>query len=143
MVGLRNIQIVPGTIPLEKLTNVPIISLASFNTVDLTLARVPIALYTVPTGKIAIILGIGLEATQAVSVTVVPQISVGIATGETDIFDTEALVDFDETQDAWLNWLILSKGRAATAGQIVKLNLQTPATATTLTAGITLIGFLV
>jgi hypothetical protein len=140
---IRNKQIIPDTVALDKLSNIPIVSLASFNSVDLTLARLPIPLYTVPSGKTAVILGIGLEATQATNVTVVPQISVGIAAGETDIFDVEALVDFDETQDMWLNWLVLSKGRAATSGQVVKLNLQTPATATTLTAGIHLMGFLV
>lgn len=138
---IRSPQIVQNTLDAELLVNAPIQILRSLFSVDMTTSQVS-SFLVVPTGKIAIILGVLLEATAANTVTVVPQISLGIATGETDIFSTEALVAFDTQGDTWSNWLVFSSSRAGIAGEEIKINI-TGATATSLIADIHLVGFLV
>jgi len=136
---LRNSQIAYRTLTTDRLINVPVDVLASQTSFDLTQTRV-FNLYTTPLGKIGFILGVFVRAIVADTVTVVPQISVGIASGENDIFAQEAMTDFDTVGDVWSNWLVLSKGRNSLPTEIVKLNIV-GATATKLLADVYLIGF--
>jgi hypothetical protein len=99
-------------------------------------------LLVVPTGKVAIILGILFEASAANTVTVPPTVSLGVASGENDIFAAEPMQNFDTVGETWSNWLVFSQARAASSGESAKLSI-TGATATTLLSNIHLIGFLV
>lgn len=138
---IRSPQIAQNTLDAELLVNAPVQVLSSLSNVNMTTTQVS-SLFLVPTGKIVIILGILFEATTANTVTVVPTMSLGIATGENDIFATESLVSFDTVGDTWSNWLVFSSSRAGIAGEEIKMNIA-GATATSLVADIHLIGFLV
>ncbi len=138
---IRNKQITQETLDADLLVDIPIQILSSRFGVDITQSMVS-ELLVVPTGKVAIIMGILFEATVANSVTVPAIASLGIASGEDDIFAAEMMQNFDVAGETWSNWLVFSSARAATAGQSIKLNL-TAATATTLISDIHLIGFLV
>jgi len=136
---LRSEQVAIRTLAPDRLVKLPINTLASQSSFDLTQTRI-FNLYTTPVGKIGFILGIFVSAIVADTVTVMPQISAGIASGENDIFAQEALTDFDTTGDVWSNWLVLTKARNSRQQEIVKLNV-TGATASKLLANIYLIGF--
>ena len=123
----------------DRLVNLPIDVIASNTNFDLTQTRI-FNLYFTPTNKLGFVLGIFVKATLATSVTVVPQISIGITPGETDIFPTEPLTNFDTVNDVWRNWLVTTKAINAAPGSIVKINV-TGATATALFADVYLIGF--
>jgi len=138
---IRSRQITQNTIDADRLVEIPMQILSSRFSVDMTQSFIS-ELLVVPTEKIAIVMGILFEATVANSVTVPATVSLGIASGETDIFAAEPMINFDVAGETWSNWLVLSGARAATAGQSIKLNL-TAATATALAANIYLIGFLV
>jgi hypothetical protein len=136
---IRNKQITERDIDADRLVDTPVQILAARYGVDMTTSNI-FSIYTAPSGKIIILLGILVETTAANTVTAAPSLSVGITSGETDIFDTEALVDLNAVGETWSNWLVFSHSRAATPGEDIKVNL-TGATAATLTADIHLIGF--
>jgi len=139
--GIINGQIQPYTLASDRLTYLPVQALGSLSEQDMTSSSVE-NIYTVPSDSIAIVTGIVIEAGLTASVTAIPSISLGIAAGETDIFDTETLVNFDTTGATWANWLAFSRDRAGTAGETIKVNI-TGGTATFLVANIYLIGFVV
>jgi hypothetical protein len=136
---LRSPQLAYRTLAPDRLINTPVDVLGSITNFDLTQTGV-FNLYTTPSYKLGFTLGIFCQATAADTVTVVPQISVGIASGETDIFAQESLINFDTVGDVWSNWLVFSKSRNSLATEVIKINV-TGATATTLLANIYLIGF--
>jgi len=138
---IRNKQITQGTLDADRLVAIPIQILSSRFGVNMTQSFIS-ELLVVPTGKAAIIMGILFEATVANSVTVPAIVSLGIASGENDIFATEMMQNFNVAGDTWSNWLVFSSARAATAGESIKLNL-TGATASSLISDIHLIGFFV
>lgn len=137
---IQNRAITVGTLDTDRLVDIPIQILSSRFGVNMTQSFIS-ELLVVPTGKIAIIMGILFEATVANSIAVPAIVSLGIASGENDIFAAEPMQSFDTAGETWSNWLVFSSARAATAGQSIKLNL-TGATATTLISDIHLIGFL-
>jgi len=138
---IRSPQIQEKTLDADRLTDHPVEVLASFFGVDLTIART-VPLYTVPTGKVLIPLGLLFEATDATSVTAFPTVSVGISPSTVNIFPVETMEEFDITGDTWTNWLMFSHARAGVGGNIVTIDI-TAATATTLVSKIHFIGFLV
>jgi len=137
--GIRNEQIQLATLTGDRFTDTPIEMVASIYGLDLAQSGVT-NIYTVPTGVFAVVVGVIIEAIEASAVTVVPSVSIGIVAGETDIFDTEALQDFDTLGDTWSNWLSFSTGRAAAESEVIKINV-TAATATQLLGNVHLIGF--
>lgn len=134
-------QIEQGGLAADRLVNIPVQVLASRSGATLT-STIVSELYSVPSGQIAIILGIIFEATSVDTVTTPPEVSVGIASGETDIFPNETMINFDSLGNTWSNWLVFSKAKAAIGGETVKMNL-TGATANILISNIHLIGFLI
>jgi hypothetical protein len=136
---IRSNQVAFRTLAPDRLVNLPIDVLASLTNFDLTQTRV-FDLYQTPLGKLGFVLGIFAQITVADTVTTVPEISVGIASGENDIFAQEPLTTFDTLGDVWSNWLVLSKARNSKQQEAVKINV-TGATATKLLANIYLIGF--
>jgi hypothetical protein len=138
---IRNKQIEQMDIDADRLVDIPIQILSPRFSVDMTSTLIT-ELLVVPTGRVAIILGILFEATATNTVTVPPIVSLGIASGEDDIFAAESMQNFDTLGETWSNWLVFSNARAAIAGESIKLNI-TGATAATLVSDIYLIGFLV
>ena len=138
---IRSKQITQRTLDADRLVDFAVQILSSRYGVDMTTSIIS-ELLVVPSGQIAIILGILFESTQANTVTVPAIVSVGIAAGEDDIFAAEPMQNFDAVGETWSNWLVFSHARAAAAGESVKLNLA-GATASQLIGDIHLIGFLV
>jgi len=136
---LRSPQVAYRTLTTDRLINEPVNVLGKLTNFDLTQTRV-FNLYTTPSNKLGFVLGVFCQAILADTVAGVPQISVGIASGETDIFPQETLTNFDTTGDVWSNWLVLSKARNSIPTEVVRLNI-TGATANKLLADIYLIGF--
>jgi hypothetical protein len=136
---IRTGQVAFRTIASDRLTNPPVDVLRFQSSFDLTQTRV-FDLYTIPANKNGIVLGIFFEAVSASNVTVVPTVSVGISSGETDIFPAESMLNFTTLGDVWSNWLVLTKAQGAVATEIIKLNVV-GATADRLLADIHLVGF--
>jgi len=136
-----NKQITTSSINVDRLA-FNTIRVLSTTSVDLTATGIT-TLFTTPIINTAIALGIILEPTTATSVTVDSQISLGINETADDIFPLEITVDLRTTSDLWSNWLILSNSRAASSSQLIKINVQTGATASALTADVHLVGFLI
>jgi hypothetical protein len=136
---LRGPQTSFRSIDAERLVFPAIDVLSSVSNFDLTRTRI-YELYTAPINKLGFVLGIYVQAVVATNVTVVPQISVGIASGEDDIFPVENLATFNAVGDTWSNWLVMSKARASKQNQSVKINI-TGATADKLLAHVYLLGF--
>jgi len=97
------------------------------------------SLYTVPAGKTAIIFDVVLVPTTATAITAPPTAGVGIAAGEDDIFASQILTGLLAVGNAW-RFPSGGKFQIATAGQIVKLGIDTGATGTTLTLDAHVIG---
>lgn len=99
-------------------------------------------LYTVPTGRSAHITHAVIRATTATAVTVEPTLGIGIAAGENDIYsDASPLTGLTSTSVEWHfdSVGIVSVGAAT---NIIKVGIDTGATATALTIAIDLFGYL-
>jgi hypothetical protein len=98
-------------------------------------------LYTVPVGKTAVITSAVIRVTVADTITVVPTVGIGIAAGETDIFASTALTGLDATTKVF-RFDAIGTYVAGAAGNVIKLGIDTGATATTMTISVDLIGYL-
>jgi hypothetical protein len=136
---LRSPQVAYRTLTTDRLIDVPVDVLASLKNFDLTQTRVS-TIYEAPAAQFGFVLGIFVKITAVDTLTVVPQISVGITSGENDIFANEPLTGISAVDDVWSNWLVLSKARVSLNSEQVKLNI-TGATANKLLANIYLLGF--
>jgi len=99
-------------------------------------------LYTVPAGKTAIITGVIIRCTVATAVTVVPTLGVGIAAGEADIMPSTALTGLDLTTEFY-RYSVEGVVVTGAAAAVIKLGIDTGATATTMTIAVDLIGYLI
>ena len=99
-------------------------------------------LYTVPATKMATITGCIVRCTAADTITVVPTLGVGVAAGEADIIAPTALTGLTATG---LFYRFSVEGVAVTvaAAGVIKLGIDTGATATTMTIAVDLFGYLV
>lgn len=100
-----------------------------------------IDLYTVPAGKSAIITKGIIRPTTVTNLTVVPVMGAGRNATQDDIFSSQTLTGIDANSF----WIFNPSGKVviATAGEIIKLGIDTGATATTLTLSSYLCGFLI
>ena len=89
-------------------------------------------LYTVPVGMTAIITEVILEVTSASAVTGNAALGVGIASGEDDIFTSEAASGLTAVGKIF-SMPLRGASRTAPASSVVKLGVDTAATGTTLT----------
>ena len=127
------------TFDLDKLAFAPFVVLSETTGVDLTTTGTT-DLCTIPSGQTPIILGTIFEVSNISSPTSDPAISVGIAAGETDIFPTSTLVAFDTLNKTYTFWTD-AKSVHGVATDVIRMNVQTAAVATTLEADVKLIGF--
>ncbi len=98
-------------------------------------------LYTVPTGKSIVITNAIIRVTVADTITVVPTLGIGIAAGESDIVAPVALTGLDATTEYW-RFSVEGIAKVAGSGEVIKLGIDTGATATTMTIAVELIGYL-
>lgn len=99
-------------------------------------------LYTVPFTKSARVSQAVVRVTTADTITGVPTLGVGIAAGEDDIFFPAALTGLNATTKIFVFTAIgtLAVGQP---NDVIKLGIDTGATATTMTIAIDLIGYLI
>lgn len=98
-------------------------------------------LYTVPAAKTAVILGAIVRCTAATAVITPPTLGVGTNGTQDNMFASVALTGLTST---WNSYNMLSIGVTAlgNATEVIKLGIDTWATATTMTLSIDLIGYL-
>jgi len=99
-------------------------------------------LYTVPTGKTAVITGAVIRCTAATAITVAPALGIGVAAGEDDIFASTALTGLTATTKVWSFGASGLAAPVAAAG-VIKLGIDTAATGTSQTIAVDLLGYLV
>ena len=98
-------------------------------------------LYTVPTGKVAIITEVLIRITTATALTITSTLGVGVAAGEADIMASTALVGLTLLGGVY-RFSCEGTFVSVAAASVIKLGVDTGATATTATGEVTLIGFL-
>lgn len=98
-------------------------------------------LYTVPTGKRCVVTGIIIHVTTADTFTVAPTLGVGVAAGEADIMPSTLLTGLT-ILDGLFRYSPEGYYVSVAAAGVIKLGVDTGATATTATGEVTLIGFL-
>lgn len=98
-------------------------------------------LYTVPTGRTAIITRAVLQNQVASSISAEAAAGIGIAAGESDIFASVTLTGFYQTTKTW-TWSSSGVQAAAPAGSVIKLGVDTGAVGTQQTVTCSLFGVL-
>jgi hypothetical protein len=142
MAILRGAQFAERGIALDRFADPLAAILTVFEDLDLT-ATSTTTIYTVPTGKTAIILGCLLRIKSANTVTVDAAASLGINPSTTDLFAAETLVGVQSISDVWSFWKDTSGGLVANSADLVDLDVSVAATATTLTCDVFVIGLLI
>ena len=99
-------------------------------------------LFTVPTGRSCVVTRAVVRVTVADTVTVVPAMGIGIAAGEDDIFTSTTLTGVTVTTDLF-HFSATAKTKVGAATEVIKLGIDTGATATTMTIAVDLYGYLV
>lgn len=99
-------------------------------------------LYTVPAGQTVVITKVVLRVTAIDTLSVNPIGGVGIAAGEDDIFSPLEITGLTAVGDCWV-FDAQAKAVDASASEIIKLGLDTLATATTLTLACDIFGYFV
>jgi len=99
-------------------------------------------LYTVPTGKTAVITKAVVRCTAATAITVAPTLGIGVAAGEADIFASVVLTGLTTTATVWTFGASGLAVPVAAAG-VIKVGIDTAATGTSQTIAIDLFGYLV
>ena len=128
--GQQNLTFANAEILLSTTTGINGLSAATTN------------LYTVPTGKSAIITRAILRLTATSAITGRLNAGIGIAAGEDDIFSSRNLTGFNTTGEIYI---FLASGTLALAQStnVIKLGIDTAFSGTTATLAIDLIGYLV
>lgn len=99
-------------------------------------------LYTVPSEQTVVVTRVVLRVEAIDTLTVDPVGGVGIAAGEADIFAPLTITDLTAVGDTW-TFAAEDKAIDASAAEIIKLGLDTLATATTLTLAAEIFGYFV
>ena len=99
-------------------------------------------LYTVPVGNTAIVTGAVIRVTVADTVTVSPTLGIGIAAGEDDIISSTLLTGLNLITEFY-KFNVEGIAVVGAATEVIKLGIDTGATATTMTISIDLIGYLI
>lgn len=126
-----------------KIGSLPAISVLSTTTgIDAKVAATT-NLYTVPSGRKAVVTGAVLALTTVDTLTLVGTAGIGVAAGEADIFPAIALTGLSTTTTAMAlsnNNLLFA---VAQASDVVKLGIDVGYTATTATMRVDLLGYLI
>lgn len=99
-------------------------------------------LYTVPTGKTAVITGAVIRCTAATAITVAPTLGIGVAAGEDDIFASTALTGLTATTKEY-HFVLSGLTVKNAAASVINLGIDVAATGTSQTLAVDLIGYLI
>jgi hypothetical protein len=113
--------------------------IASVDSIDAKVAAVT-PLFTVPTGKKLVITEINVRVIAADTVTVSPTLGVGIAAGEDDIMPSTLLSNLDVLDEVF-KYETEGTFKIGKPADVVKLGIDTGATAITMTIGVDLLGY--
>lgn len=116
-------------------------SVLSITFIDLTFTGIT-TIFTVPSGKTALIHGVVLHSTIGNAATDATS-SLGINPSTTNLFALQELVNLRNTNDVWSFWSDKSTTLIAQAGEQIDLNITIAATGGVLGASVYLIGFLI
>ena len=139
---LRGPQVKSRDLNEDRLLRTTSYVLDTVTAIDLT-ATGTTTLLTAPNDQSALILGVILQATQADTVTVAPQVSVGLNPSTDNVFATEPLVGFDTVDALYYMWSNTNKAVVIPASGVLDLDVSVAATATSLEATARVIGILV
>jgi hypothetical protein len=139
---IRGPQIQEANVEVDRLQNITSHAVSSVVDINLTTTGLT-TLYTVPSGNKFLILGVLLQAQTADTVTGDASASIGISPSTTDVFAEETLLGFNSATSTYQFWANLNKAVIANAGDVIRLDVTTGATATNLTATAYLIGLLI
>ena len=132
-VNVSNSQLQTGGFPVPVVLSVTSVDLGAVATTNL---------YTVPTGKTAIITDAVLKPTTATAAVGDAVVGIGVAAGEDDIFSSQTLTGLNLTTE---RFKFLSSGVSVTAAAaaVIKAGVDTADTGTALVANVYLIGYLI
>lgn len=99
-------------------------------------------LYTVPSGKTAVITRAVVRVTTATAITVAGTAGIGIAAGEDDIFNSTTLTGITTTTSAFMFSNTFGKFQLGAATNVIKFGIDTGYTATVATLAVDLFGYL-
>ena len=100
-------------------------------------------LYIVPSGKTAIITRAVVRVTAADAITVAGAAGIGIAAGESDIFNSTVFTGLNSTGKGYMLSNVMGTFATGAAASVIKLGVDTAFTATTATLAVDLFGYLV
>jgi len=129
--GVRGPQVKQQDITLDRLAQ-PTSSTIATNVNILLTATGDTQLFTA-TQK-TYILGVILRVNISNTVTVPPQVSIGVSPSTDNVFANEALINFDADNDLYTFWNNLNTATVLNASDVLQLTVNTAATATTLLA---------
>lgn len=115
--------------------------LARNNTIDGKVVGTT-TLYTVPTGKTAIVTGAIVQSGAAVAITAGPTLGIGIAAGEDDIYPSTALTGLTSNVKTYV-FPPQGLQASAPAGSVIKVGIDTASTGTSQGIVVTLLGYLI
>lgn len=105
-------------------------------------AAPPGALYTVPGGQTVVVTKVVWRVEAINALTVNPEVGIGIAAGESDIFAPQIMSGLTAVGDTW-TFDATAKSVDASAAEVIKFGFDTFATATTLTLAADIFGYFV
>lgn len=100
------------------------------------------ALYTVPTGKTAVITGATIRCTAATAITIGPSLGIGNVSGTNNIFASSVITGLTSTTTSF-GFSFVGMSVVTTAAGIIYCNLGNGSTGTSQTISVDLIGYLV
>jgi len=125
-----------------KVNGLPIMTiLGSVGSIDGT-ATGTTNLYTVPTGRKAVVAGAVIRVTAVTGFSVAGTAGIGVAAGEDDIFGSAALTGLSGTTIAFVFTKTSGSLYVAQSTDVVKLGIDTGFTATAITLAVDLFGYL-
>lgn len=128
-------------VPFGPQTTTPVNRLASVAGISGTTTGIT-SLYTVPTGRTAIITSANVRCTAATAITVGPTLGMGVAAGEDDIYAATSLASLTAVGQLY-GFTTTGMSVSAAAGSVIKVGIDTAATGTSQTLTIDLVGYLV
>jgi len=126
----------------DRLAKITSQSLNFVTGIDLT-ATGTTTLFTAPSDQAALIFGVLLQVTAANTVTVAPDVSLGLNPSTANVFDTESLIGFNAVDDLYIYWANKHTAVTVANGGLLDLDVSVAATATTLTTTARVLGLLI
>jgi hypothetical protein len=138
----RGAQLNSATLSEDRLAREAGYNVATITDIDLTSVATT-TLYTVPSDKTLMLLGVILQVTAETTATVPPDASVGINPSTDNVFAAETLVGLNAVGKTYYFWSNLTTSTIAGPGDVIDLRVSVGATAGALDATARVVGILV